>query len=150
MKQQEGFNLIELMMVVAIIAILAAFAVPAYFGYIKQAKVAEASVLFAGFKTNLMVSYAMKGTWPTFQELKDKGIVYRGTYVIGDYNDAMATSGTPQVCFKVIGFDVGKDSIGWKYINPPSDPMQKVWSCKMAESGCTTIDSIYLPSNCQF
>lgn len=146
MKQQEGFTLIELMMVVAIIAILAAFAVPAYFGYIKQAKVAEASVLFAGFKTNLMVSYAMKGTWPTFQELKDKGIVYKGTYVEGTYIDVP----DPQVCFKVIGFDVGKDSIGWKYIPSPSDPMQKIWSCKMVESGCTTIDSIYLPSNCQF
>ncbi|BAP56754.1 PilE/Pilin [Thioploca ingrica] len=142
--QQEGVTLIELMIVVAIIAILAAFAVPAYFGYIKQAKVAEASVLFAGFKTNLMVSYAMKGTWPTFQELKDKGIVYRGTYVEGTYIDVP----DPQVCFKVIGFDVGKDSIGWKYIPSPSDPTQRVWSCKMPESGCTTINNIYLPSNC--
>jgi type IV pilus assembly protein PilA len=144
MKQQEGFTLIELMMVVAIIAILAAFAVPAYFGYVKQAKVAEASVLFAGFKTNLMILYAMKGTWPTFQELKDKGIVYRGTYVEGTYIDVP----DPQVCFKVIGFDVGKDSIGWKLIRPQPEP--PFWSCKASESGCTTIDRIYLPSNCQF
>lgn len=147
-SQQKGFTLIELMIVIMIIVILVAFALPSYFNYIKQAKVTEAAVLFDGFKTEVSIWYVSKGIYPTFMDLKDRGVVYKGAFVKADYDDSMATAGTPQVCFTVTGFEAGKDSIGWKYIPDPADPSQMLWNCTAPESGCTTIENRYLPFTC--
>lgn len=51
MKNQNGFTLIELMIVVAIIGVLAAIAIPQYNDYTARSQLSEAIVLLSGFKT---------------------------------------------------------------------------------------------------
>ncbi|GHG77030.1 prepilin-type N-terminal cleavage/methylation domain-containing protein [Alishewanella longhuensis] len=53
--KQQGFTLIELMIVVAIIGILAAIALPAYQDYTKRARFSEVISLANGYKTAVSV-----------------------------------------------------------------------------------------------
>ncbi len=62
---QQGFTLIELMIVVAIIGILAAVAIPSYQDYTKRAHVSEGFNLAASSKTSVSEYYGTEGTWPT-------------------------------------------------------------------------------------
>ena len=64
MKNQQGFTLIELMIVVAIIAILAAIAISQYQDYVIRAQVSEASSLADGAKTNISDYYQNFGGFP--------------------------------------------------------------------------------------
>lgn len=61
-KAQQGFTLIELMIVVAIIGILAAIAVPAYQTYTKKAKFSEVTSAIAPYKLGVEICFQEQGT----------------------------------------------------------------------------------------
>ena len=63
-KVQQGFTLIELMIVVAIIGILAAIAIPAYQDYTIRAQVTEGMNLAAAAKAAVSESFTNKGVGP--------------------------------------------------------------------------------------
>ena len=64
MKKQQGFTLIELMIVVAIIGILAAIAIPAYQDYTIRAQVSEGLNLSGGAKTAVAEFFQDSGGLP--------------------------------------------------------------------------------------
>lgn len=63
-RNQGGFTLIELMIVIAILGILMAIAIPAYNDYTIRAKVSEGINMAAGAKLAVTEHVLSEGSWP--------------------------------------------------------------------------------------
>jgi|SRR5690554_4717790 len=142
-KGQQGFTLIELMIVVAIIGILAAVAIPAYQDYIARSQVSEAFSMSSGAKTAIAEYGQINGIYPgaaTDPKAADLAVG-------GQYADAAVAddTGIITITFKAVG-DVNANIAGKTVtLTPPAlntDPTSFDFSCT------STIAQKYLPKSC--
>ncbi|MBL6751683.1 MAG: pilin [Nevskia sp.] len=151
-KVQQGFTLIELMIVIAIIGILAAIAIPAYQDYTIRSQVSEGAILADGVKTAMAEYYNNKGKWPPTNAsagLESSGSItgkYVSTVDVGTTTGVIVvryggTNVNQIVSGSLLAFS-GYASTAKGSIN---------WNCQSTATGGTktTIPNKYLPAACR-
>jgi type IV pilus assembly protein PilA len=137
-RMQQGFTLIELMIVVAIIGILAAIALPAYQDYTKRAHVAEGLTLAAGAKAAVTEFYSSNNRWPS-------GNASAGLAAAASIKGNAVTSvGVSNGLITITYNDKVKSDGATLLLSPTSGAGGVQWKCKVG-----TIDSKWVPSNCR-
>ncbi len=142
-RTQQGFTLIELMIVVAIVGILAAIAIPAYQDYIARSKVSEGLASLAEAKTSVSEYYSTNGTLAT--SATSIGI---DTTRTTPYTSGMSwVVASTQVRVQLTNINTAVDGT-YVQLTGTRDTARKdiEWAC--TNSGAVA-DQKYYPSNCR-
>ncbi len=140
MKKQQGFTLIELMIVVAIIGILAAIAIPAYQDYTIRAQVSEGLNLAGGSKVAVTEYYQDKGAFPTTNAMAG---VSDSAQIFGKYTTGVVIGdlGTVTVTY---GGDANSNLADGTLTLTPVDNVGAIeWACT------ADFENKWLPSSCR-
>jgi len=125
-KVQQGFTLIELMIVVAIIGILAAIAIPAYQDYTIRAQVSEGINLASGAKAAIAEYFMDTGAWPTGNA--SAGLEASGN-IVGNYvtDVAVGAAGRVTVTYgNTANAQITGDTL---FLTPASNAGSVQWAC---------------------
>ena len=141
-RNQQGFTLIELMIVVAIIAILAAIAIPLYLNYTAQAEGSEGPALASALQTDIATFYSENGHFPLNNGSAGAA---KGTSISGKYVESVTNaSGLITILFKSSGVAtplIGKDL----YLSAYTKGGSVGWTCAVASTDMYK----YVPSTCR-
>lgn len=142
-KMQQGFTLIELMIVVAIVGVLAAIAIPAYQDYVTRAKVTEGMSLASAAKTAVTEYYQANSAFPTTNAAAGLAATISGTNVSG------VVVGTGGVITVTYGGGAPSTISGKTLALTPTVSNGSVtWVCSAAASSAP-VPAQYVPSSCR-